>query len=40
MRFSATEPGIQKAWRPMPRVEAISTALVWPFFRATAAPTI
>jgi len=37
---SATEPGMQNACRPSPRVTAISLALFCPFFIAMAAPRV
>ena len=40
LRSSATEPGMQKAWRPSPRVFATATAFVSPFFMANAEPTV
>ena len=40
LRFSATEPGMQNAWRPTPISAAASFAFAQPFLIAIAAPTV
>ena len=40
LRWSATEPGMQKAWRPMPMFSAASAAVLQPFLRAMAEPRV
>ena len=40
LRSSATEPGMQKVWRPSPRDFATATALDSPFLMAIAAPSV
>ncbi len=40
LRSSATEPGTQKACRPMPMAAAASDAVLQPFFTAMAQPRV